>query len=68
MTKILKQTFLGHPIELSCALEGRPFRMTDRKICPKRDKKRCSEIREGKKGIRKGTKMAKKGLKWSKNG
>ena len=42
--------------------------MTDRKICPKRDKKRCSEIREGKKGIRKGTKMAEKGLKWSKNG
>ena len=42
--------------------------MTDREICPKRDKKRCSEIREGKKGIREGTKRAKKGLKWSKNG
>ena len=41
--------------------------MTDRKICPKRDKK-GAEIREGKKGIRKGTKMAKEGLKWSKNG
>ena len=40
-------------------MEERPFRVTDRKMCPKRDKKWCFEISEGKKWIRKGAKVAK---------